>query len=150
MIERKSNKVFIIIIGLLVIANITTLSLFYSGKRNDDYRKNIMRKYLKNEIKLDEAQLKMYDSFNILQHKNIRALYDEFKKNKRANLKKAAQASFSDSAILSAAQTVAAEQERIEIKILQNLREIRNICTSSQQAAFDTGFYKIISGSRRK
>jgi flagellar basal body-associated protein FliL len=49
--ENSSNKIFIIVIALLLIANIVTLTLLLTDKKtNYDDHKSSMRNYLKTEI----------------------------------------------------------------------------------------------------
>ena len=61
--ENPSNKIFIIVIGLLLIANIVTLSLLLTDKKtNYDDHKNSMRNYLQNEIGFSDAQIIAFDS----------------------------------------------------------------------------------------
>ena len=144
--ENRSNKIFIIIIALLLIANIVTLILLLGNKKNDyDDRRNSMRNYLKNEIGFSAAQLNFFDSVKNRQSLDVKPLFDEMRAHKRLNLKSIGIQNFSDSSIINATEYAATQQKNLETIMLNNLKEIRNLCTPQQRALFDTGFYKIMS-----
>jgi len=153
--ENSSNKIFIIVIALLLIANVVTLTMLFTGKKpeNDD-RKNAMRNYLKSEVGFSAAQLIAFDTVKSKQRAQARLIYDEIRQRKQNNLKIIGNDNFSDSSIKSAASYAASQQENMEINMLKHLKDIRNLCTPPQRAIFDTGFYKImvrhISDSKKK
>ncbi len=143
--ENSSNKIFIIVIALLLIANIVTLSLFFTGKKPEtDDRKNTMRNYLKNEVGFSAAQLVAFDTVKSRQRAQAKLMYDEIRERKQNNLKKIGIDKFSDSTLKNAALYAASQQKDMEMNMLQHLKDIRNLCTPPQRAIFDTGFYKIM------
>ena len=144
--ENRSNKIFIIVIALLLIANIVTLTLLLGNKKYDhDDRRNSMRNYLKNDIGFSAAQLNFFDSVKARQRLDVKPMFDEMRTHKRLNLKTIGIQNFSDSSILNATEYAATQQKNLETIMLNNLKEIRNLCTPQQRALFDTGFYKIMS-----
>ena len=144
--ENPSNKIFIIVIALLLVANIVTLSLLLSNKKtNNDDHKNSMRNYLKNEIAFSAAQLNFFDSVKTRQRAELKPMFDEMRARKQLNLKNIGAQNFSDSSIINATEYAAIQQKNLEMKMLNNLKEIRNLCTPQQRAVFDTGFYKVMS-----
>ena len=144
--ENSSNKILIIVIALLFVANAVTLTLLFTGKRpaNDD-RKNAMRNYLKTEVGFSDAQIVAFDTVKSRQRSQAKIIYDEIRERKQNNLKKIGSENFSDSSIKSAAVYAATQQENMEINMLRHLKDIRNLCTPPQRAIFDTGFYKIMA-----
>ncbi len=145
--ENPSNKIFIIVIALLLIANIITLSLLLTtGKKNDyDEHKNSMRNYLKNEVGFSDAQLIAFDTVKSIHRAEVKPMFDEMRTRKQVNLRNIGAQNFSDSSIIKAAEYGALQQKNLEMKMLSNLKVIRNLCTPQQRAIFDTGFYKIMS-----
>ena len=144
--ENPSNKIFIIVIALLLIANIVTLSLLLTNKKTDnDDRKNTMRNYLKKEIGFSDAQLNAFDTVKSNHRAEVKPMFDEMRTRKQLNLKNIGAQSFSDSSIINAATYAATQQQNLELTMLNNLKEIRNLCTPAQRAIFDTGFYKIMN-----
>lgn len=143
--ENSSNKILIIVIALLLIANVVTLTMLFTGKKPDnDDRKNSMRNYLKNEVGFSAAQLVAFDTVKSRQRAQAKKMYDEIRQRKQNNLKNIGTNNFNDTAIKNAALYAASQQENMEINMLQHLKDIRNLCTPPQRAIFDTGFYKIM------
>ncbi len=150
--ENRSNKIFIIVIALLLVANIGTLTLLLTTDKKGGYddRKNSMRSYLKTEIGFSDAQLVAFDTLKSNHRAEVRPMFDEMRRRKQLNLRQIGAQSFSDSSIVMAANYASAQQEILEIKMLTQLKGIRNLCTPQQRAIFDTGFYKIMSRSNNE
>ena len=144
--ENPSNKIFIIVIALLLIANIVTLTLLLGNKKNGyDDRRNSMRNYLKNEIGFSAAQLNFFDSVKTRQRAEVKPMFDEMRTGKQLNLKSIGVENFSDSSIANASEYAATQQKMMEMTMLNHLKEIRNLCDPQQRTIFDTGFYKVMS-----
>jgi Spy/CpxP family protein refolding chaperone len=143
--ENSSNKIFIIVIALLLIANVVTLALLFTEKKPEyDDRKNAMRNYLKTEVGFSDAQLVAFDTVKSKQRAAAKLMYDDIRQRKQNNLKWIGSTNFSDSSIKNAASFAASQQEKMEVNMIEHLKDIRNLCTPSQRAIFDTGFYKIM------
>ena len=145
--EKSSDKIFIIIIALLLVANIATLAMLLSGGGKDgpDDHHNAMRNYLKNEVGFTEQQLVNFDTVKSQHRSKVKQLFDEMRDRKTNSLKQLGSAGFSDSTLAKTAAAAGDEQQSLELNMLQHLREIRNICTPAQRAVFDTGFYKVMA-----
>ena len=154
---QPKNKILIIIIGILLIANIVTLSILLMNKNSQSKfgrtdRRAQITNFLKNNVHFNQQQLDLYDTLSNRQRTGMKNVYEEMAAGRENILKQLALQSFSDSAMSTAAITITEQQKGFELNMLQNLKEIRNICTPEQQKIFDTGFYRIISkrGSGRK
>ena len=145
--ENSSNKIFIIIIGLLLVANIGTVAmLMMGGKKNDaPEHKNAMRNYLKKEIGFSDKQLQDFDTIKARHRAEVKLMFEQMRHAKQNNLKLVGSDSFSDAVIQNAATAAAAEQQSLELNMLRHLRDVRNLCTPAQRAVFDTGFYRIMA-----
>ncbi len=145
--ENPSNKIFIIVIALLLIANIGTLTLLLTADKKTSYddRKNSMRNYLKSEVGFTDAQIVAFDTVKSNHRAEVKPMFDEMRIRKQLNLRNIGAQNFSDSSIVNAADYAALQQKNLEIKMLINLKVIRNLCTPQQRAIFDTGFYKIMT-----
>ncbi|MFN0082931.1 MAG: Spy/CpxP family protein refolding chaperone [Ferruginibacter sp.] len=144
--NNSSNKIFIIVIALLLIANIVTLTMLLANKKPyAEDRKNTMRNYLKTEVGFTDAQLNAFDTVKTKHRAEVKIMFDEIRLNKQHNLKRIGLDNFSDSSVKVAAFYAATQQQHLETKMLNHLKDIRNLCTPAQRANFDTGFYKIMS-----
>lgn len=144
--DSASNKIFIIVIALLLLANVGTLTMLLTNTKSDtDDHKNGMRNYLKTEVGFSDAQLNAFDKIKSNHRAAVRVMFDEMRLRKQQNLKNIGSENFSDSSLIEAAEYAATQQQKLELKMLNQLKEIRDLCTATQRANFDTGFYKIMS-----
>jgi Spy/CpxP family protein refolding chaperone len=146
MMKQPLNKFLIIAIGILLVANIVLLSLFVLNKSGNGRpeRRNPMNTYLKNEIGFSDSQMVQLDTIRNQHRRESKSIYDAVRLRKEENLRQLGQRNFSDSSILAAAAYSAEVQKELEVTMLRHIRDIRSICTESQRAKFDTGFYKIM------
>lgn len=147
---QPKNKILIIIIGILLIANIVTLSLLLMGKKDQakparaDKKAQIVA-FLKDDVGFTQAQLNQYDTLSKEHRSNMKSLFDDMGAGREGIFKQLSSQSFSDSAVDNAAKAIAEQQNAFEIIMLRHLKDIRNICTPEQRPIFDSGFYKIIA-----
>jgi hypothetical protein len=153
--EHPKSKTLLIIIGILLVANIVMLAFFLMDKpehnkteRTD--KKTYIANYLKKDIGFSDKQLVEYDTISNRQRAEMKLLYDQIRKKKEQIFRQLVPMNFSDSAIEMATVEITNEQRIFERKMLQHLREIRNLCDPAQIARFDTGFYKIIGKRSEK
>ena len=143
MSTQQKNKILIIIIGILLIANIVTLS-FFLLKKNDHGRsgrpdkKAQIAAFLKKEVGFTGTQLNDYDTLSATHRPKMKSVFDNMATGREAIFQKLASQSFSASAIDIAANAIADQQKEFEVIMLYHLKDIRNICTPAQQAVFDT------------
>ena len=147
---QPKNKILIITIGILLIANIVMLSLFFMNKKEHGKSGRFDKKaqvtaFLKNEVGFTETQLASYDTLSEEHRSQMKLIFDSMSAGREGVFQKLASDSFTDSSMNIAAMAIAEQQKQFEIIMLRHLKEIRNICTPAQQAVFDTGFYKIIA-----
>ncbi len=156
--KQNRSKVFLLIIGILLIANIVMLSFFImkkdSGKpeRRPD-RKAMISDFLKKEIGFNEAQLKQYDTLSDKHREGIKKMFDSLRSSKDNQFKQLTAGNFSDSVMNSIAEQSAASQKIIELQMFNHLKNIRMLCMPEQLPKFDSLFVKVLnrrSGEGRK
>ena len=151
--RQPSNKVLLIIIGILLLVNITMILFYFINKPGAERpgfsdKKSFISSFLKNEAGFTAAQLSMFDSLSNKHRAETRLLYEQMAPQREIILRDVAHQSFNDTSIEHAAAEITGLQKRIEIKMLYHLKEIRQICNAGQLAKFDSGFYKMISNRR--
>jgi len=155
--KQPQNKVLILIIGILLVANIATLS-FFMMKKSDKPRttksdkKVMISNFLQQEVGFTKEQLNRYDTMSKQHRLEMRQSFDGMATQREQVFTKLAGNDFNDSAIQMAAEDISSQQKGFELLMLRHLDEIRSICTPQQKKIFDAGFYKIISkrGGREK
>jgi hypothetical protein len=148
--KQNRSKVFLAIIGILLIANIALVSFLLLKKEDGRHekktdRKTIIAHFLKNEIGFDTAQLRQYDSLSSGHQGNMKKLMDSLRGTKEKQFKELAAANFSDSAMNSIAELSSASQKAMELRTFNHLKKIRLLCRPEQLPKFDSTFGKVLS-----
>lgn len=151
------NKIYLVIIAILIIANIGILTFFLQGKppakqapRTD--RKTYISNFLKNEIGFNQDQLLKYDTLGTLQKERVNAFFEKLKASKNVQFKELIAGNFSDTTIDRIASQSAATQKAMEVNMFNHIRNIRQLCKPDQLPKFDTLFVKVFNrrGEGRK
>jgi periplasmic protein CpxP/Spy len=145
MSTSTKSKLYLLIIGLLLLSNIALLFLFFNkeAKPNGKNDKGAqMVAFLKNEIGFSQTQLQQVDSLRLTHKEKMKAQFDEMRANKQVAIKFLGENAFSDSAINKSIENTANNQKKIELQMLSHFATIRKICTAEQLPKFDSLFYK--------
>ncbi|MEO6730363.1 MAG: hypothetical protein ABIN01_04045 [Ferruginibacter sp.] len=148
--SQNKNKVFLVIIAILLIANVAMLAFFLQKKepakqnRRPD-RKTMITNFLKNEIGFNQQQLIQYDTLSKQHREKIGPLFENVRNTKDDLFKQVVAADFSDSSINQAASQSAALQKMIELQTYNHIKRIRSLCTPAQQPKFDTLWVKVFN-----
>ena len=148
----SKSKILTVAFIVLLLANIALLVFFLwckePGHKGMGGREAMVKEFLKKEIAFTPQQLQQYDTLSKQHREKVKVFMDELKGKKETFMKELGNNSFSDSAIALTADRSAAIQKEMEIKMLNHIREIRNLCTAEQQPKFDSLFYKILTRRR--
>ena len=156
--SQNKNKVFLVIIAILFIANIAMLAFFLQKKDGGDRNKRPDRKayvsnFLAKEIGFNKAQLLQYDSLSNQNREKMGSLFENIRKNKNEQLKQLVADNFSDSTINLVADQSAAKQKIMDVQMSNYIKSIRQLCTMEQLPKFDsllsTVFYKRPDGRKK-
>ncbi len=155
--KQPQNKILILIIGILLAANIATLTFFLmnTGEKTSSAkydRKGMIMNFLEKEVGFSKEQMSRYEEMSKLHRQEMRKSFDGMSTQRERVFKDLAINNFNDSAIQVAAGDISSQQKEFELLMLRHMNGIRSICTPEQRPAFDSGFYKIISkrGGRDK
>jgi periplasmic protein CpxP/Spy len=154
---QNRNKVYIMIIAILLVTNVAMLSLFLMKKEPEKRekrpdRKTMIAEFLKNEIGFTAAQLQQYDELSTKHQENVKKMFENHRASKDKQFKELAASDFSDSAINTVADQSAEAQKTIELQMFNHLKNIRTLCTKEQLPKFDSLFAKVLNrrGEGRK
>lgn len=147
--EKSKNKILLLIISFLLLTNIAMLVFLLThegrGKRSGHGGRDAMvTEFLQQDIGFNTLQMQQYDTLSKKHHEQIRAVFDEARKNKETQLKQLAANGFSDSVINVVAGQSSEKQKSIEINMFSHIKNVRTICTPDQRPKFDSLIYKII------
>ncbi len=148
--QQNKSKVFITIIGILLIANIALVSFFLlkkDGKKHDKRmdRKTVIGNFLKKEIGFNDAQMVQYDSLSNGHKKYMKSMFETNRNSKDKQFRELTSANFSDSVMNTVADQSAATQKSMELQMFNHLKQVRAICTAEQLPKFDSLFVKVLN-----
>lgn len=147
---QPKNKILIMIIAILLLANIATLSFMLMNKCNrskggKNDRRAMITSFLEKEVGFNKEQLAQYDSLSKLHRSEMRQSFGQMTERRENALRELALTDFNDSSLHQTSSIITTEQNDFEMKMLLHIKSIRSICTAAQKVKFDSGFYKIIS-----
>jgi hypothetical protein len=148
--KQNRNKVFLSIIGILLIANIAMVSFFIFKKDDRKHEKRMDRKtmiadFLKKEIRFDAAQLQQYDTLSTRHRENMKKMFDSLRSSKDKQFAALTAGNFSDSVMNIVAEQSAASQKMMELQMFNHLKNVRMLCKPEQLPKFDSLFVKILN-----
>lgn len=148
--KQNRSKVFLAIIGILLVANIALVSFFLlkkDGSRHEKHsdRKTVIAGFLKKEIGFDAAQLQQYDTLSDRHKEHMKKMMDTLRSPKDKQFKELVAADFNDSAMNTIANQSAATQKVMELQMFNHLRNVRLLCTPAQLPKFDSLFGNVFS-----
>lgn len=149
MSTQTKSKLYLLIIGVLLVTNIVMLFFFFNHKYdarrggNRGERGAMMKNFLQKDIGFTAVQLHQYDSLSKLNREKMKADFEILKSTKEKQFKDLGQKGFSDSAIVESINQSAQRQKTMDWQMLQHFSAIRKICTPEQQIKYDSLFYTI-------
>ncbi|GAB2831348.1 Spy/CpxP family protein refolding chaperone [Ferruginibacter profundus] len=156
MSTQTKSKLYLLIIGILLVTNIGMLFFFLNNKRDDHGkqppridRRMMMKNFLQNDVGFNEQQLQQYDTLSNQFRERNKADMDTLKANKEEQMKELGSKGFSVAAIDSIVSKSAENQKLMELHLLNHFANIRKLCTAEQLVKFDTTFYKIWSRKKK-
>jgi hypothetical protein len=148
---KNKSKVFLTIIGILLVANIAMVSFFLMKKDGEKHEKQrqdrraMIANFLKTEIGFDSIQLQQYNTLSVRHKESVKKMFDSTHSGKDKQFAELAASDFSDSAMNIIADRSAATQRAMELKMFAHLKNVRMLCTPDQIAKFDSLFVKVLN-----
>lgn len=149
--NQNRNKVFLVIIAILVITNIAMLGILLQkkapgkdqGAKPD--KKAFISNLLQQEIGFSREQLVQYDTLSSLHRQRVGRLYDGMRANKTPQFRELVANNFNDTAISAMADQSTMAQKNIEVNMFNHIKRIRLLCTPEQLPKFDSLFVKVFN-----
>src|SRR6185436_9902021 len=151
----RNNKLLLLIIGVLLVANIGLLWFYVWNKPNKvQPRKQTESPVdrLKREIGFNAEQITTYDSLRAQHYRSIRPMFEDLNTSRDSLFKLMHQPMVDDSLIASQSEVVYEKQKAIDLKMHRYFRSLRDLCTEEQKPKMDsflTNLAKKMAGGRR-
>ena len=142
MVNFKNTSWFYLFAGLLITANIVTLTLLWlnrSGNEQHPPREphSNLFEYLTKELDLTKQQLDKYRVLRDEHQEGTRELQDSIRKSKDALFNLLKQENVSDEAIFAQSNKAAGFHAQLDNFTFHHFKRLRAICTPGQQIKFD-------------
>ena len=145
--KESNTKLLGIIIGLLIIVNLSTLSFFWITRKNDPNHQakgGDAAEFLIKELAFDSVQVATYRNL-IDQHRQaIRNTKREIEQEKQAYFALLSDTAVSEQTIKESATRVSVIEQQVDLITFHHLQKVRSICSPSQQKKFDEIIIQVI------
>lgn len=151
--KNSNNKILIIAVVLLLIANIALVAFMVMGKnKNRTWHggaKGDPSEMMAKELNMTEQQKKDHKLLKEEHFKNIKPLYDSMKAAKTAFFSLLKDSAVSDSTVNIYSQRISERQAAIDKLTFAHFKRIRNLFTTEQQPKFDAFVQKMMQRGRK-
>jgi Spy/CpxP family protein refolding chaperone len=147
MTPSAKNKLLVWLVVLLLVANAATIAMFWLNKKPNQSPKpnNAPKEFLIKELKLDTKQQEQLEVLVKEHRAGAQLLRRKTKEAKESFFDLLKQANVTDSAKQTAAKTVSAITEELDLLTLNHFQKIRSLCTTEQQTKFDEIIHQVTS-----
>lgn len=150
----RNNKLLLLIIGALLVANIALLWFYVWNKPFKAPRQPMESASirLKREVGFSDQQAAMYDSLREQHYSTIKPMFEELRNSRNNLFNLMHQPLVEDSLIAAQSEVVYEKQKAIDLKMHRYFRTLRDLCTEDQKPKMDsflTNLGKKMANSRR-
>jgi protein CpxP len=140
------NKWLVAGIILLLLLNIATIALLWTGKPKQmpPRQRGDAAEFIINEVGFDAAQQRQYHSLIDEHQKNSRALRDEIKIAKDKFFDQLSTSDSSDQGTKDASAEVMKRIQQLDMTTFEHFKQVRAICRPDQQKKFDAIIHNAI------
>ena len=146
------NKVFILIISVLLISNLTLVAFMVFGKKlggkSPKSRGEAFSNYFKKELNFSEEQAAKFQQLMTMHFEKLKPIMGEVRTAKDSMFSLMRQPAVPpDSVLQNAAEQIAQKQKFQELQSFNHFRQVRELCTDEQKPKFDSLISKMINRS---
>jgi hypothetical protein len=139
-----NNKVLLLVVAVLLLANIAMLLYFLWGKEpsrknaHAERQRSPITLFLEQQIGFDKQQMEAYEKMRQEHRQKMRPLFEEIRIAKVGFYGLLNNPAYSESEFNQGASAIGEKQKAIDVQAFHNFRELRKICTPSQQVKYDS------------
>lgn len=139
------RNLFYGLFGLLLLANIATLILFWLGRQKPPRRHDLSAKeFLIRELRFDSVQSMEFMALAEVHSRRADSLRLEIRRSKEAMYGLLSRELSGDSLIRAAVHSVAMLTEALDLHNMDHFRQVRAICSREQQVRFDRILFEVV------
>jgi periplasmic protein CpxP/Spy len=149
MASVSRNKIYVLLIGILLLSNLALVAFFVTNKPEKKEVKRerpggYMKEALKNEVGFDEQQMARFEDMASNHKQQMRPLFEDISKTKESFYKLLTQPGTPDSILNISAREIGEKQRLLDLKIFTHFQNIRELCTPEQRPKFDTLVQRVV------
>ncbi|MCO6497712.1 MAG: hypothetical protein J5I50_08640 [Chitinophagaceae bacterium] len=147
---KSSNKILLLIIGALLITNLVMLFLYVLKPKNQHFEGRFRGQdsglvpVLRDKVGFDEQQIADYLELRSRQRQRTSETYSGMTEVKERFYFSIFDNQIPDSLINNIADSIANKQKKVDLGMRNYFIEIRGLCKTEQQPAFDSAFKRVI------
>jgi mevalonate kinase len=143
MSNNPRNKNLLVIIGVLLLTNISVLGYFLWFKKEAKPETGKDNRYglvemLQKEVGFDEEQIAQYKQLKDKQRETVRPMYDDMRKLKDSLFQLLSSPSANDSTLNKLTDVIAQKQKTLDLQTFHHFKKVRALCREGQQIKYDT------------
>ena len=136
---NSNKKILSVLVVLLLLANVATIAFFWFNKENKpEQSRNGAALFIINQLNLDKSQQEKYLALVKEHQLGVRSIRDEIKVAKDNFFSLLSQSNVTEKEKQSAAKTISASTEKLDLFTFKHFAKVRSICNITQQQKFDT------------
>src|ERR1700730_16785931 len=149
MASLSRNKIYGLIIAILLLSNIALVAFFVLNKPERkfilrDRPGSYMTEALKKEVGFNPQQMTQFEQMASEHRQQMRPLFEEMTRTKENFYKLLSQPPVPDSVLNAAASAIGEKQKLIDQKIFMHFQNIRQLCSPAQQPGFDSLIQRVV------
>jgi len=139
-----NNKIVSWLIGLLILANIATLTFFWIGHFNNQ-RDNSPKEFLAKKLKFNEDQKTAYFKLAKEHNEAAKIIREQVKMDKDIFFQLLKSEQVVDSVLNNTAAKVSMSIQSLDILTFEHFKKVRALCTEDQKPKFDELLQKMVN-----
>jgi hypothetical protein len=147
MTRPARTKWLLVLVGILLVTNIITLTVFWStkpGKPNNSQRPR-MGQFIVDQMKFDSTQENAYWIMRDSLVNTQRPVWDSIRAARKRFYDLVNQQMPNDSVLLSRAHEITEYQQKLDLITLHHFQQVRTLCRPNQVQKFDTVIQEIVN-----
>jgi len=144
--QFTQNKVLVLLVAILLVANLCLMLYFFVFKgRHEPERSGRVSDFMQRELGLNPEQAEKFKQLRDEHRAAVKPVVDEMKRLKDSLYDLLQDPHTSDSSARAIAEQIGDKQEEWEILIFHHFEKVRAICDSNQLPKLDTLVHRMIN-----
>jgi len=147
--NRNNNLMWIVLVAILVIVNLTIMSFIWFGGNNirnqhPPLKNGVAEGYILKELNFDSTQKAAFFELKNQHHESIHLIKEQIKIAKESFFNLLKDTTTTEASIMTASDRISQLEKQIEIKTFHHFQQLRVICNADQKKKFDNIISQVV------